>query len=175
MVKKISKHSRTAKRRGENLLNKETLSDLPIIYKTDLANALIRTASKNEALLEAKLNKKRKNKKVNKIIKTEAVDIKKGKLEHALNITSKLTDKIEKSILRAKYVQSARKAGWESTNSSIKRELSLIQGKIPFKEKIEEKESQEDIIEGKNKLLENQIEFIEGNNNFNALLNDVEV
>lgn len=52
----------------------------------------------------------------------------KERLIRALNISNKLDGKISKAIARAKYVQSSRKAGWDTTNEIIKRELQLVSG-----------------------------------------------
>lgn len=91
--------------------------------------SLIRTANKNEQLLEAKLNK-RKNKtgRVGKK-QIDSGSANKNKTIRAFNINSRLDGKIEKAVNRARYVQSARKAGWETTNSNIRKELDVLQGK----------------------------------------------
>ncbi|CAB4257036.1 similar to Saccharomyces cerevisiae YAL059W ECM1 Pre-ribosomal factor involved in 60S ribosomal protein subunit export [Maudiozyma barnettii] len=134
MAKKISKHSRAA-RRSELEIDTEvkSLENLPRAEKTDLSNILIRTAAKNEALLDAKIQKKQDRKKFFKEKYTKkALENKllaalnnedKDRLEHALNITNRLDGKVSKSIARAKYVQNSRKANWDQTNKVIKRKL----------------------------------------------------
>ncbi|KAL3228639.1 Shuttling pre-60S factor ECM1 [Nakaseomyces bracarensis] len=128
MVKKISKNSRAARQGLLDVAPRE-LEKLPRAENTDLTNIMIRTAAKNESLLEAKMRKKKDTKnKVGKkdlqkkINKTERI-LEKERLARALNITNRLDGKIAKSIQRAKYVQTSRKAGWDSTNEQIKREL----------------------------------------------------
>ncbi|SCU82314.1 LAFA_0C10462g1_1 [Lachancea sp. 'fantastica'] len=127
MGKKVSKNSRASRRYEALDTEAQTLAQLPRAQNLDVTNKLIRTASKSERLLEAKMKKKeRTGKKVGK------KDIKKGALENldsdrvarALNITNRLDGKVEKAKARAKYVQAARKAGWESTNESIRRALA---------------------------------------------------
>ncbi|MCQ5086587.1 Alb1 domain-containing protein, partial [Cutibacterium acnes] len=44
-------------------------------------------------------------------------------------------DKIAKSISRAKYIQNTRKAGWDSTNETIKKELAFLNGGLSVQEK----------------------------------------
>ncbi|CCH58225.1 hypothetical protein TBLA_0A04300 [Henningerozyma blattae CBS 6284] len=124
-----------SKKSDRNLLDPEvrSLADLPRAEKTDLANAFIRaTAAKNGALLDAKISKKSKTKGKGKRFSKKDLERKisqtvtsmdKDRLERALKFTNKLDGKIAKSVSRAKYVQKARKAGWDSTNESIKREL----------------------------------------------------
>ena len=70
MAKKISKNSRAARQSDALEPEVKDLSELPRAEKTDLTNILIRTAAKNEALLEAKISKKanksKRGKKLNK-------------------------------------------------------------------------------------------------------------
>ncbi|KAG0679682.1 60S ribosomal protein subunit export [Kluyveromyces marxianus] len=133
MAKKpISKHSRAARRSEAAEPEAKALETLPRAEKTDFAATLIRTANKNEALLEAKIQKRgHKNKKKNAgRVSKQLIDdssLTSRKAIRALNITSRLDGKREKAIHRAKYVQSARKAGWDTTNQSIRKELSTLQ------------------------------------------------
>lgn len=137
MAKKISKNSRAARQAEIYDPEVKDLNELPRPEKTNLANILIRTAAKNEALLEAKISKKanrsKRGKKINKKILEDKLAnsislMDKDRLVKALNFTNRLDGKIAKSISRAKYVQNTRKAGWDSTNETIKRELALLSG-----------------------------------------------
>lgn len=136
MAKKIGKNSRAA-RQAAGLYDDpkvESLKDLPRAQKTDLSNIMIRTAAKNEALLDAKIKKKRNDKKkidkknLEEKLSKSVTHMDKERLIRALNISNKLDGKISKAIARAKYVQSSRKAGWDTTNEIIKRELQLVSG-----------------------------------------------
>lgn len=140
MVKgKISKHSRAA-RRGEVALEPEvkSLAQLPRAEKTDLTSVLIRTAAKNGDLLDAKMKREQERKKkiraglskksLEKKIVSATNNMDKERLERALNITNRLDGKISKAVARAKFVQNARKAGWDLTNASIKREMDVTMG-----------------------------------------------
>ncbi|QLQ81750.1 hypothetical protein HG537_0F05120 [Torulaspora globosa] len=126
MAKKVSKHSRAARRGIDEEPESKALAELPRAEKTDLTNILTRTAAKNEALLEAKLRNKNKNKVSKKRLKekldTSVVGADKERFERALNVANRLDGKIARSVSRAKYVQNARKAGWDSTNQQIRRE-----------------------------------------------------
>lgn len=134
MVRKITKNSRNA-RQAKGLFDEadaESLNDLPRAEKTDLSNIMIRTAAKNEALLDAKLNKKRGDKKrvgkksLEERLSKSITQLDKDRLSRALNISNRLDGNISKSIARAKYVQSSRKAGWDTTNNIIKKELDSV-------------------------------------------------
>ena len=155
MAKKISKNSRAA-RRSEIELESEisALENIPRAEKTDLTNILIRTAAKNEALLDAKIQKKQDRKKhfkekytkkaLEKKLMTALNNDDKERLEHALNITNILDGKVSKSIARAKYVQNSRKANWDQTNELIKRNLSTkIDVNKTEQERKEEKKDEE--------------------------------
>lgn len=138
MARKIGKNSRNA-RQAAGLYDDpevESLKDLPRAQKTDLSNIMIRTAAKNEALLDAKIKKKRNDKKklgkksLEEKLSKSVTHMDKERLTRALNISNKLDGKISKAIARAKYVQSSRKAGWDTTNEMIKRELQLFNGEF---------------------------------------------
>ncbi|CAI4037057.1 hypothetical protein SMKI_01G0120 [Saccharomyces mikatae IFO 1815] len=137
MAKKISKNSRAARQSDAFDPEVKDLSELPRAEKTDLTNILIRTAAKNEALLEAKISKKanksKRGKKINKKVLEDKLansisSMDKDRLVKALNFTNRLDGKIAKSISRAKYIQNTRKAGWDSTNETIKKELAFLSG-----------------------------------------------
>ncbi|SCU84141.1 LANO_0C00562g1_1 [Lachancea nothofagi CBS 11611] len=132
MVKKVSKHSRASRRREAEDMEAQTLAQLPRAQNLDLTNKLIRTASKNEQLLEAKMKKKDKtgSKIAKKTTKKSVLDTLDSQgIERALNISSRLDGKVDKAKTRAKYVQAARKAGWDSTNESIRRDLAKLVGR----------------------------------------------
>ncbi|SCU79810.1 LAME_0B00452g1_1 [Lachancea meyersii CBS 8951] len=137
MGKKVSKNSRASRRFEALDTEAQTLAQLPRAQDLDVTNKLIRTASKNEQLLEAKMRKKDKtsNKVGKKTIKKSALEnLDSERVARALNISSRLDGKVEKAKTRAKYVQSARKAGWESTNESIRRDLAKLterEGSVP--------------------------------------------
>lgn len=162
MARKIGKNSRNA-RQAAGLYDDpevESLKDLPRAQKTDLSNIMIRTAAKNEALLDAKIKKKRNDKKklgkksLEEKLSKSVTHMDKERLTRALNISNKLDGKISKAIARAKYVQSSRKAGWDTTNEIIKRELQLFNGEFNNKN------------QGKKKVINSQ-EVMEENDNEN--------
>ncbi|GCF00017.1 60S ribosomal protein subunit export [Zygosaccharomyces mellis] len=131
MAKKVSRNSRAARQAEAFEPEAKTLSELPRPEKTDLSNILIRTTAKNEALLEAKINKKSKKKVDKKKSKEKAVKdlthLDRNRMEKALNFGSRLDGKISKSTSRAKYIQNIRKAGWDTTNELIRKELAALQ------------------------------------------------
>ncbi|CEP64893.1 Ecm1p LALA0_S14e01640g [Lachancea lanzarotensis] len=127
MGKKVSKNSRASRRFEALDTEAQTLAQLPRAQNVDVTNKLIRTASKSERLLDAKMKKKeRSGKKVGKkdTKKSALENLDSDRVARALNITSRLDGKVEKATARAKYVQGARKAGWDSTNESIRRALA---------------------------------------------------
>ncbi|CCC67323.1 hypothetical protein NCAS_0A07650 [Naumovozyma castellii] len=135
MAKKNGKNTRNARQAESFELASTDLEKLPRAEKTDLSNILIRTAAKNEALLEKKMARKGKNdrskitkKTLEKKLASSITAMDKDRLEKALNFTNRLDGKIAKSKSRAKFVQSTRKAGWDSTNEAIKRDLMLQAG-----------------------------------------------
>ena len=84
--------------------------------------SIIRTTIKNENLLEKKMEKKA----ALKISKKNNAAIR-SKKERQEKLEGVLGSKIEQSIARARYVQNARKAGWEHINSSITINNDLIE------------------------------------------------
>ncbi|CCD26377.1 Ecm1p NDAI_0H02030 [Naumovozyma dairenensis CBS 421] len=176
--KEVIKEIQETARQAESSLIPITkdLENITRAEDTNLTNILIRTAAKNERLLEAKLKKKeqkKSNNNNNRINKKKAIEAKlsqasitsmdKERLERALHFTNRLDGKIAKSISRAKFVQSTRKAGWESTNESIKRDL-ISQAGLVTKNKnlhlsttIDKNDDIEKDIENANKVaLENE-------------------
>ncbi|CCF59799.1 hypothetical protein KAFR_0I00180 [Kazachstania africana CBS 2517] len=164
MARKITKNSRNARQGLLDVPEPEirALENLPRAEKTDLTNILIRTAAKNEALLDAKMSKKRSSKNgINKVSK-KALEKKiastvnsmdRERLERALNITNRLDGKVSKSVSRAKFVQTTRKAGWDSINESIKNELALLGGKkLDSKPKGETEDEETELLEELNEL-----------------------
>lgn len=131
MAKKVSRNSRAARQAVAFEPEAKALSELPRSEKTDLSNILIRTTAKNEALLEAKINKKSKKRVDKKRSKEKAVKdlthLDRSRVEKALNFSSRLDGKIAKSTSRAKYIQNIRKAGWDTTNELIRKDLATLQ------------------------------------------------
>lgn len=110
----VSKHSRAA-RRGEIDEGGEArlLESLPK-ENDGVKKSIIRTSIKNENLLA----KKMENLKIRKANRKKTSALK-HKLERSSKVDGVLQSKIEQSIARAKYVQTARKSGWEQINSKI--------------------------------------------------------
>nr|CAI6380826.1 AEL_HP1_G0000090.mRNA.1.CDS.1 [Saccharomyces cerevisiae] len=187
MAKKISKNSRAARQSDALEPEVKDLSELPRAEKTDLTNILIRTAAKNEALLEAKISKKANKSKKGKKLNKKALEDKlansissmdRDRLVKALNFTNRLDGKIAKSISRAKYIQNTRKAGWDSTNETIKKELAFLNGGLSVQEKSAgegnaEKEDEE-IPEVFDSLAEDNTVQKTPTNRFGVLPDDVE-
>ncbi|SCU78978.1 LADA_0A08988g1_1 [Lachancea dasiensis] len=152
MVKKagkVSKHSRAARRLEFTDTEAQSLAELPRAQNLDVTNKLIRTASKNEQLLEAKMKKKQKtaNKVGKKVAAKSALEnLDNERIARALNVSHRLDGKVERAKSRAKYVQGARKAGWDSTNESIRRDLAKLTGQKAVQENSGE-EGQEDAME----------------------------
>lgn len=113
MAKKVSKHSRAARRGeiGANDLAPEAklLAEVPRVHTTDLANSVIR---KNQSLLDSKLKpkeggiRKKTNTSRNKALRFATVD-------------GRLSTKISQSIERSRVVQNTRKSGWDSINKAL--------------------------------------------------------
>ncbi|AET39805.1 Ecm1p Ecym_5002 [Eremothecium cymbalariae DBVPG len=177
MAKGISKRSRAARRNEVAEPEARALEKLPRAEKTDITGALIRTASKNEALLTAKINKRRtKGKSVGKkqlTTMSPLTSLNKERFEKGLNFSSRLNGKIEKAVSRAKYVQSARKAGWDSTNNSIRKELAVMHNSERLG--LEHNSSTIDIdVEQEDLEKDASDVVVESSNAFNTLANDVE-
>lgn len=157
MAKKVSRNSRAARQAEAFEPEAKSLANLPRNSKTDLSNVITRTAARNEALLEAKIHKKGKKKVDKKKFKERALDklghLDRNRVEKALNFSSRLDGKIAKSTSRAKYIQSIRKAGWETTNELIKKEQALLQSaSYPKKQ-----EENRDGIDGSGDEMETEI------------------
>lgn len=146
---KISKNSRAAKRAGVSTrLELKELQTVGRAEKTDFSRVLIKQAilNKNSDLLQKKIEKKKDsklsnniNKKKEKIIaqlqlsqnsKLENLKIDNkallANIEKSLNINNQLDNKIMKSKQKARYVQAARKAGWDQTNALAKQEMDQV-------------------------------------------------
>lgn len=146
---KISKNSRAAKRAGVSTRNElKELQNVARAEKTDFSRVHIKQAilEKNSNLLQSKIDRKRESKIKNNINKRKEKIIAQYKLsqnsklenlkidnkallaniEKSLNISNQLHNKIMKSKQRARYVQSARKAGWEQTNAMAKHEIEQV-------------------------------------------------
>lgn len=187
MAKKISKNSRAARQSDALEPEVKDLSELPRAEKTDLTNILIRTAAKNEALLEAKISKKANKSKRGKKLNKKALEDKlansissmdRDRLVKALNFTNRLDGKIAKSISRAKYIQNTRKAGWDSTNETIKKELAFLNGGLSVQAKSasegDAEKEDEEIPEVFDSLAEDNTVQKTPTNRFGVLPDDVE-
>ncbi|EMG48325.1 ECM1 Shuttling pre-60S factor ECM1 [Candida maltosa Xu316] len=141
MAKKVSKHSRAARRGlidAEGSGEAKSLESLPR-ENSEVKKSIIRTTIKNENLLTKKMELS-KVKKASSKKKTSAL---KHKLERSSKVSGILATKIDQSIQRAKYVQNARKSGWDKTNQSIKIENHLAE---ELRNAVKEKElTQEEI------------------------------
>lgn len=93
----------------------KTLASVPKLASNDVRDSIIRTTIKNENLLARKMENDAIRKKSNKK-KTSALKHKLGRTE---KLDGVLATKIQQSIERAKYVQTARKLGWDQINKSI--------------------------------------------------------
>lgn len=117
MAKKISKHSRAARREQAEEPETAELAKLPrIAEKKDIASYLVRTANKNEDLLKQKLEKKKLNAR-NKDAKITKGN--KDKVNKGLLFGGRLSTKIQKSINRGLKVQQ-RRSTWDQVNSDLK-------------------------------------------------------
>ncbi|KAG7831815.1 hypothetical protein KL920_000150 [Ogataea angusta] len=120
MAKKISKHSRAARRGeiSETTGEARDLEKVPRLEKTDTIGPMIRaSASKNEDLLRQKMEKRASKSSKSKSAISKAVKTRRKK---ALVIDGRLGSKIEASINRAKEIQSMRKANWDTINKQAK-------------------------------------------------------
>lgn len=110
----VSKHSRAA-RRGEIDEGGEARLLEKLAKENDgVKKSIIRTSIKNENLLA----KKMENLKIRKANRKKTSALK-HRLERSGKVDGVLQSKIEQSIARAKYVQGARKSGWEQINNKI--------------------------------------------------------
>ncbi|CAK9441343.1 uncharacterized protein LODBEIA_P52120 [Lodderomyces beijingensis] len=120
MAKKISKHSRAARRGEANPTMAppdraiEALSQTPAPENDTVRKSIIRTQIKNENLLTKKLESSKIRKQQRKSTSTL-----KQKLERNDKLQGVLSSKIDASIKRAKYVQGARRSNWDQTNANI--------------------------------------------------------
>lgn len=176
MARKVSKHSRAARRGADELPESKQLEEVPRAQRTDLANILTRTAAKNEALLEARLQRKKKHRVGKKGLRSKlsetSVGSEKGRFQRALDVASRLDGKIARSISRAKYVQTARKSGWDSINEQIRKETVLTSG---------ESKDMKDVKDQEDAMIDDEEEVTapengnQASNLFGVLTDDVEV
>lgn len=92
------------------------LSKVPKTESDEVKKSIIRTTIKNENLLAKKMENLKIRKSNQNKRKTSSL---KHKLDRSDKLSGVLSTKIEQSIARAKYVQSARKSGWDQINKSI--------------------------------------------------------
>lgn len=119
----MSKHSRAA-RRGliEDEGEAKELASIPKAESSDVKKSIIRTTIKNENLLA----KKMENSKIRKSkASTKKTNTLKKKIDRSDKLSGVLSTKIEQSIARAKYVQSARKANWSQIDKSALEGMSV--------------------------------------------------
>ena len=167
MAKKVSKHSRAA-RRGlidtDSSGEAKSLESLPR-ENSGVKKSIIRTTIKNENLLNKKLEKS-KIKKINKK-QTSAL---KHRVERSGKLSGVLETKIEKSIARAKYVQNARKSGWDKINQTIILDNTIAK-KVVTKDEDDEELIEEEEEEEELEVADIRLE-IKDNNKFLALQMD---
>lgn len=167
MVKRVSKNTRAARRAIDELPQSKELENVPRAQKTDLVNILLRTANKNETLLQNKMKRKR-DKKMNSKSNRKSLEsrltqtasqIEKEKLERALQISNRLDGKRTKSLMRAKFVQTSRKSGWDEINTAIRREAEESKLKVEAKHNPESQKASDDMdIERTEKTLQEEEE-----------------
>lgn len=130
MAKKVSKHSRAARRGEIDIVDGKAkdLQHVPRAEKTDTIGPMIRATAKNEELLKNKMEKKSlsklsssKRNKASNISKTT-----KFKQKRAITLDGRLSAKIEQSINRSRDVQSARKANWDLINKNAKESVKYF-------------------------------------------------
>ncbi|OBA23163.1 hypothetical protein METBIDRAFT_9463 [Metschnikowia bicuspidata var. bicuspidata NRRL YB-4993] len=141
MAKKVSKHSRAA-RRGEIDVGGEAkaLENLPRDENDDVRKHIIRTTIKNENLLAKKMELEKVKKKGNKKLSHTF----KHKTEKNSRLEGVLAGKIQQSIEKARYVQTARKSGWDQINKSIVIRTDLTEAPAEKAgEAVSEKEAQQ--------------------------------
>lgn len=137
----VSKHSRAA-RRGEISTDGEAklLERIAKSENNDVKKSIIRTTIKNENLLARKMEldkvRKRGNKKNNNAIK--------HKNDRGIKVEGVLATKIQQSIERARFVQNARKSGWEQINKSIDISAKVEQFDKPEKTQAQIEKEEED-------------------------------
>lgn len=90
------------------------MANIPKEDDNEVRRSIIRTTIKNENLL----NKKMENSKVKKYNRKKTSALR-HRLDRSVKTDGVLSHKIEQSIQRAKFVQSARKANWDKINKSI--------------------------------------------------------
>lgn len=106
----------------------------------DVKKSIIRTTIKNENLLARKMEmdkiRKKGNKKLNNALK--------HKSDRGTKVEGILATKIQQSIDRAKFVQHARKSGWDQINKSINIRPSTLENEEPAKTQAQIEQEQED-------------------------------
>ncbi|OBA25060.1 hypothetical protein HANVADRAFT_54148 [Hanseniaspora valbyensis NRRL Y-1626] len=126
---KINKNSRAAKRAGVSTRTElKELQNVTRAEKTDFSrkkkdSKLSNNINKKKEKIIAQLKLSQNSKLENLKIDNKALLI---NIEKSLNITNQLDNKILKSKQRARYVQAARKAGWEQTNALAKQEIEQV-------------------------------------------------
>lgn len=136
----VSKHSRAARRGEVSLDGEKLLQNLPKAENDDVKKSIIRTTIKNENLLAKKMEMEKIKKKGNKK-KTSAF---KSTHEKGIRVEGVLASKIQQSIERARYVQTARKSGWDQINKTIQIKNDLVEKMPEIAEPTEEQTEQQE-------------------------------
>ena len=114
------------------------MENLPRDENDDVKKQIIRTTIKNENLLAKKMEmdkiKKKSNKKLSHSLK--------HKSERSTKVEGVLATKIQQSIEKARYVQTARKSNWDLINKNIVIRNDLLENKAKNDQKISEKEAE---------------------------------
>ncbi|KAF5208948.1 60S ribosomal protein subunit export [Clavispora lusitaniae] len=158
-------------RRGEISTDGDrSLENIPKAENDDVKKSIIRTTIKNENLLAKKMEMDKIRKKGAKR-KTSAL---KSKTDRGSRVEGILATKIQQSIERSKYVQSARKAGWDKINKTIEIKNDLLEEKkapVPTEDDVAQMEEDEYVDEFFGKEKEKSPE---GPKNAFALLEETE-
>lgn len=119
-----------------------SLQNVPKLENDDLKKSIIRTTIKNENLLAKKMEmskiRKKGNKKLNRSLK--------HKTDRSSRVDGVLATKIQLAVERAKYVQNARKSGWDLINKSIAITNDLIEKTQPKSEEELEREAEDEYV-----------------------------
>lgn len=119
------------------------MQSIPKDENSDVKKSIIRTTIKNENLLARKMEMDKIKKKGNKK-KTAAL---KHKLDRTDKVSGVLSTKIQQSIERARFVQAARKSGWDTINRGIVIKNELVEVEEPKSAKQAEKEEEDAYVE----------------------------
>lgn len=134
--REASKHSRAARRGEVESHEAKELSQLPK-QETNMKKSIIRSTILSENLLAKKLeNKRNKNKKQGKAIKTS----------RTTNLDGILNTKIEHSIARYNFIKSKRNVGWDKINDDIKVDNPVLEQERLEKQKDLEQQEEDEYV-----------------------------